>query len=493
LLSCGAAAANQYAIEVRADRNLNVRGVETVVWRNGGSEASTEIPIVCACDIEEIVGWGRQIRMQNRRVVLPSPVPPQETASIQIHFKANAKGSYGYRMLADAWHPKIGTAPAGRSALERPQADSYDVTLTAPASLTVASSGEWIEKPAATGGQRKFHWRLAEATSFGLAASSSFVETLRDSEGVDIRLYQLRGDSRFDAKMADYAVDVVRFYKRLFGFYPHPAVVTLPGSYRSGGGYSPASGFVVFHKISGDYYERGYAAHEIGHQYWGFDTVLDDAEPCHWLGLGLGIYSDNLYMSAHGLRSVVGVGDYLDAAAKGFDTTLRQPPEKMRSLQFNWNGAICHAKSYAVMRMLADLMGPERFLRFLQTLLGRYRGRYLSADDFQNAAQAAADQDLGWFFHDWVDTNRTASYAIETVRSVGDSVEVYIRRTGTARFPVSVGLTMADGGHQVERIDPVPEVQTLKFAAAHDPIRVQIDPNGICPLMTQGKEVWERK
>jgi hypothetical protein len=277
LLFCSAAAANQYTIDVRADQNLNVRGLETVIWRNGGSEASTEISIVCACDIGEIVGWGRPIRVQNRRVVLPSPVPPQETASIEIHFAAKSTGSYGYRMLAADWHPKIGTSPIGRSVPERPQADSYDVTLTAPVSLTVASAGEWIEKPSVTSGGRKFHWRLPQATSFGLAASSSFVDTLRNSEGVDIRLYQLRGDSRFDAKVADYAVDVVRFYKRLFGFYPHPAVVMLPGSYRDGGGYSPASGFAVFHKVTGDYYERGYAAHEIGHQYWGYDTVLDDA------------------------------------------------------------------------------------------------------------------------------------------------------------------------------------------------------------------------
>jgi aminopeptidase N len=190
---------------------------------------------------------------------------------------------------------------------------------------------------------------------------------------------------------------------------------------------------------------------------------------------------------------VVDVSDYLQAAAKGLDTTMRQPPEKMRSLKFNWNSAICHAKSYAVMRMLADLMGPERFLQLLQTLLGRYRGRYLSVGDFQKEAEAAAGRDLGWFFHDWVDTNQTASYAIEAVRGGDTSIQVNIRRTGTARFPVSVELRMADGTRQVKRIDPAPEAQTLTFAAAHDPIRIQIDPNSICPLMTQGKEVWERK
>src|SRR6476660_4384029 len=55
LLFCSVAAANQYTIDVRADQNLNVRGLETVIWRNGGNEASTEISIVCACDIGEIV------------------------------------------------------------------------------------------------------------------------------------------------------------------------------------------------------------------------------------------------------------------------------------------------------------------------------------------------------------------------------------------------------------------------------------------------------
>jgi hypothetical protein len=35
-------------------------------------------------------------------------------------------------------------------------------------------------------------------------------------------------------------------------------------------------------------------AHEIAHRYWGFNKIIDDGDFCHWPGLALGIYSDQL-------------------------------------------------------------------------------------------------------------------------------------------------------------------------------------------------------
>jgi hypothetical protein len=492
LLFSTSARANQYTIEVRADQNLKVRGKVAMIWQNDTGHAVHAIPLVCSCKLKSATARGKPLRIDHKRVLLTEAVQGGYAESLEIEFEENAKKAYGYRMLAGAWHPKAVTFRNGKFNSNQQQADDYEVTLTAPASLVVASAGELRGRSADTDGRQRYHWRLRNVTSFGLAASLDFVETRRSGEGVEIRLFQLRGDNRFDPAMADYAVDVIAFYKKLFGFYPHPAAVLLPGDFRFGGGYPPASGIMIFHKNTGENYQRWIVAHEIGHQYWGFDTVIDDGDYVHWPGLPLGIYSDQLYMAS---REKWGFGSqqYTQAVAKGFDTTIRRTRDQMRSWRFDWNNAICHQKAFAVVRMLEELMGTDRFLRLLRYLLDTYRYKYLSFDDFQAAVEEAAGRKLDWFFHDWVDTNGVASYAIERVTTRDRSAQVQIRRTGAARFPVEIVLTMEDGSQVAKRIAHELEEQTLDFEVSGQLKRAEIDPKGKCPLLKQGKEVWEPK
>jgi hypothetical protein len=55
---------------------------------------------------------------------------------------------------------------------------------------------------------------------------------------------------------------------------------------------------------------------------------------------------------------------------------------------------------------------------------------------------------------------------------------------------VEVSLTTEDGVRSVQRIAPEPDTGTLDFAAAGEPLRVEIDPRGVCPLRKTGKEIW---
>lgn len=364
------------------------------------------------------------------------------------------------------------------------------MALTAPDSPIIASAGQVVASEAGRAGEQRRHWLMPHVTSFALAASPEFVETRRSAEGLEIRLFQLRGDTRFDAIMADYAADAARFYIKLFGFYPHPAFVMLPGTYHNGGGYSPASGFAQFYKNSGEDNLRWIVAHEMAHQYWGFDTVIDDGEYDHWPGLPLGIYTDLRYCNSR-IQWGFNTAQYRESLAKGWDTTIRRTREATKSAHFDWGQVVSHEKGWTVMRMLEDLMGAPQFLGFVQSLQEQYRYRYLSFDDFQSAAERAAGRDLKWFFHDWVNTNGIAAYAIEAVEEVGDGVSVRIRRTGSARFPVEVRMTTATGGDTVKRIAPELEVQTLIFPAGR-PKLVEIEPRGRCPLLKNGREVWQR-
>lgn len=485
------ALAHEYRIEVSADQKLNVRGTLTLTWSNDTGKPVLEVPLRCKCSMKAISVQGRPVKLRNGCVSLPEPVESGASLAIRIEFEGHARAAYGYRMLTEAWHPKAIAWHKDSFNPRQQRSDDYEVTLNAPESVVVASAGEAIESRPAAAGLRQYRWRMEKVTSFGLAASPNFTETKRRADGVEIRLYELRRETRFDSSMADFAVEAITFYRRMFGFYPHPALVMLPGAFNNGGGYSPASGFTVYHRNSGEGLPW-IVAHEIGHQYWGFDTVIDDGNLYHWPGLGLGIYSDQLFMAARGSSYFFGPGAYLKAAAAGHDTTIRRPREDLKSLKFDWNNSIYHSKAYVVIRMLADLTGPDRFLSIMRTLTSDYRHRCLASEDFQRTVEAFADRELDWFFQDWVDGNAKARFAIEQVTARDGTVEVVVRRTGEARFPVEVRLTAADGRESVQRMAYDAGRQTLVFSSTSPPKRVEIDPRGICPILKNGGEVWNQ-
>lgn len=482
--------ANQYRIEVDSDQKLNVRGTVTLTWHNETGQPVSNLPLICSGKIKGAWDGAAPLKVSGNAVLLPRPVPNNDVTTLRISFETHSRGAYGYRVLMDAWHPKALTFRHGIWSHNQRQADDYEVTITAPASLIIASAGSVAETSPLSSGNQKRSWRLQGATSFGLAASTKFKETSRDSEGIQVRLFQLPGEDRFESVMADYAVEAIAFYKKIFGFYPHPALVMLPGQFSSGGGYAPASGFTIFHNSTGEW-RRWIVAHEIAHQYWGFDTIIDDGDYCHWMGIGLGIYSDQLYMSSlepPGLR--FNTGSYFAAASKGLDTTIRKTNQERKTLKYDWNNAVCHAKSYQVVQMLADMVGPDRFMQILLRILDQFRNQYLSFEQFQAAVEAVAEQKLDWFFHDWVETDGRMSYAIAAVNAHNGAIDVQVRSTGTARFPLEVQVNTEDGAQIVKRISPQSEVQTLNFITSSPPTRIELDPKRKCPLIRDGKEVW---
>ena len=71
-----------------------------------------------------------------------------------------------------------------------------------------------------------------------------------------------------------HAIDAIRFYVSLFGFYPHRYLVLLPGTEAPTGGYPVDIGIVKIHgldamsEMTPDYL-AWITAHEIAHMYWG--------------------------------------------------------------------------------------------------------------------------------------------------------------------------------------------------------------------------------
>ncbi len=503
-------AGHHYRIEATLDpARSQVRGTTRFHFLNPLPGPLSSVPIHTIADIARVTdASGRELRFQRNyllagdAIVLAQPVPPGASLELKIAFAVSYPDHRdGYRLLTGAWHPKALVFREGRFLRQEKQADSYEVTLTAPSAEVVVTSGKLLAEETLPDGWKRLCYRAADITNFGIASSPRFLRTARQAGEVPIHSYYFPEGEKWGLRLAEYALRIVTFYRRTFGFYPQDLVSILPGSKTSGGGYPAASNLFVVHdtldRQGGEPYAEWIMAHEIGHQYWGFDGVIDSGAYYHWPGLPLGIYTDRLYSEAHGLPSGPGyrgfVGRYLDGVARGYDTTIRRTWAEIEKLSFDFNNIVAHGKVYAVIQMLEELAGKETFFKLVRTIQERYRNRYLSFEDFERMAEQISGQQLGWFFRDWVDSNKVLSYAIEGVEQSADEARVKVRRTGTAGMPLVLEVALADGARLRQRIAREPEAQTVVFKTGVKVQRARLDPEGRMALYSpKAEHIWKR-
>jgi hypothetical protein len=496
-------AGHRYEIEVTAEpASDKVEGTVRLNYRNHTGRVLTEVPLRGIAMVTRVLDKNRQeLSRTTSSVRLRTPLQPGEEAVLVIEFESPMPvGHYGYRLLAGAWHPKAQTFRKGAFNPQQEQADDYYLRVVVPAGEVVALPGRHLEDKPLPDGKRHLRTALENATSLGLAMSPQFTETVRSAAGVEIRSYRLDRGPEWGGKLADIAADVATFYRKFAGFYPHPWLIILPGALQSRGGYPAATGMVAIHNLDNtdQDFPTWIMAHEIGHQYWGFETAIDDGDYCHWPGLGMGIWMDRQYMEARGLgrkrHDSYLINNYLPALYAGRDTALRRTWPQIRMLDFDFNNAVAHGKAYAIIQMLEELMGAARFREFALSLLQEYRFRFLSHQDFESAAASVHGGPLDWFFRDWLDADRKLSYEIAEVTHKDGRAILRIRQTGDTMLPLPVAVKTSDGRSHRMRLKLIPGEQTLSFETESPPVAARIDPDRRFPVYSPDTaHVWGKK
>jgi tetratricopeptide (TPR) repeat protein len=263
------------------------------------------------------------------------------------------------------------------------------------------------------------------------------------------------------------------------------------------GGYPYASGIVVVHgqetfDPSKDGKENWWwtwiTAHEIGHQYWGESVLAADVLGDYtesWLMIGMGIAADKEYMLRKGYgwdRHRGFIDRYLAGVRAGNDTTMDAPASLVKAQTFDRNNVLIHGKGFAVLSALETVLGSEAFDRLYRRTARDYAGRRLGWPEFRRLAEAEAGEDLGWFFEDWVRSNRILECRIVARSSVpaegGFATEVRTEYgLDSIRMPVPVRVLFEDGTTQTAATDRLVRTGVLRFAGRSPLKEAVLDPD----------------
>jgi aminopeptidase N len=393
----------------------------------------------------------------------------------------------------------------GRFYLHNQKLSNYKVKISYPSDFVFATSGLVISESIAKG-YTSIITQAKEIPSYGIVASQflKYYE-LTTKNGILVRSYYFDGDSLWGNKFLLYAQKVLDFYCDKFGFYPQPILNIMPSKDEVGSGHPMDTNILLLYRdndkvalknVDIDHMAKQVIAHEIGHEYWGYNYILDSDYDPTVLGISLGLYSDWLYCSAMGLDKQIynyHFNQYLEGVKAGYNTTITQPIDSIIKNKIPWNSIIDHGKKFVILKMLAKEIGEEKFFQILEYCLQNYKGINFTLDMFQKTCEKITNKNLGWFFDQWYRTNGYLDYQIQTVETnlKNNKYETtcFINRQGSVYMTnVDVSIRTKDSTTIIKRIDGKQKEIKLIFESETEPIKIEIDPESELPLLN--RKVW---
>ena len=281
------------------------------------------------------------------------------------------------------------------------------------------------------------------------------------------------------------ADDIVRYFARTVGAFPYPQLNHLQSSTRFGGMENAGAIFYADRLFrTPDGVPVGLIAHETAHQWFG-DAVTERGWGHLWLSEGFATYFAALYTGhafgdsafqadREGIRDAVRLGA-VTATRPVLDTAQTELVQLLNTNSYQKGGFVLH--------MLRQEVGDRAFFAAVRAYHAAHRHGTALTDDLRTAMEREAGRDLRWFFDQWL----TRPGLIEghvTWRHDAEAQALVVTvvqdgRFPPYRFPLTVGVTLADGTRQLVTVR-VPAAREASVVAdlhlSQAPRAVVVDP-----------------
>jgi hypothetical protein len=393
--------------------------------------------------------------------------------------------------MVGQWYPKFVVYQNGRWFTEPWHTNDeffhdlgdYDVSIIAPDEYVVAGVGMPAAQHTGAEHTRIWNYTATDVTDFAFAASPDFLTRSAQSAGAEVVLYYLPEHAAVVDTYMQSATGSLAAYSEWFGSYPHPrlTVIDVPDDAAGAGGMEYPT-LITGGTLGIPSWSDGVAlvvSHEVGHQWWPMQTATNEAEE-PWLDEGLTEYSGMRYMQTAGERLGPGAVS-IDMASYERAQYSSDPnvPATLPARDYNGlgYGSGVYSKTALGLATLEQVAGTDELRAALKTYLTTYRFRHPTAADFRASLEGSIDQDLDWFFDDFMATGGEIDYAIGDIGQTAAGTEIRIAREGAVPAPVEVQVTLASGKQSSQDWDGSGPELVFSAGDASDPVAsVEIDP-----------------
>ena len=364
-------------------------------------------------------------RADDTALVIPlsQPLSPQATVTISMTFTikiperaddyvlfGHSQGIWSlpdaYPLLAvhdgSTWHEDV--APAYGDAVFA-EAALYEVRLTLPATLTLATTGSVVRDSLDEDGQRAYHITGGPLRQFAWVASESYLTAETTACGAAVRSYYLPGDQAAGQAALNMSAASLRVYCDVFGPYPYPEMIVAAAPLAHFGMEYPGLNLIGLDLYRDKRVElENRLAHEIAHQWW-YAQVGSDQVNTPWLDEGLAECSIATYYRqvfgearANTLVNQRWLVPYQTAMENGYDAVVNQPSSAFgREYE-----VMVYAKAALFFDAVRQAVGADTYEAILREYVRRYRWRIATPDDFLRVAESVSGQELDRIHNRWI-------------------------------------------------------------------------------------------
>ena len=505
-------------------------------------------------------------RMQIR---LPKDLSPNEKLKIHISYHYSIPGRFGGRndffstkngkiYEIAQWYPRMcvyddlegwSTLPFLGSGEFYCEYGDFDYTVTVPAGMIVAGSGELqnekevlspsqierlnkarksdetimirtamevdnaagkkINQKAAT-----WHFKMNNTRDVAFGASAAYmwdaarVNLPGGKKALAMSVYPVESQGRAAwGRATEYLKKSIEYFSEKWFVYPYPVAVNEAGI--AGGMEYPG---IVFDGIN-DKGEELYwvTAHEIGHNWFpmivgsderryafmdeGFNTFIDVYASDNFNNGEYAPKRDGEYAPGKGNPADEIIPWLKDSAAPTMMARADQFPEKYRHpLEY-------FKPAFGLVLLREVILGHDRFDYAFKKYIERWAYKHPSPDDFFRTMNNEGGEDLSWFWKEWFYNNWELDLAIESVSypqaSSKTAVNITIVNLQKMAMPCIVEIVLEDGSRQDIELPVETWLQgntyTLHLQLPREVASVTIDPQHLLPDSDRKNNVWESK
>jgi aminopeptidase N len=306
-------------------------------------------------------------------------------------------------------------------------------------------------------------------------------------EIIPIRFYYNPGESVTSIKPK--VLQMMNRYSELFGEHPFEknGFATLNSQFSWGGMENQ-----TLTSLCPNCWSENLISHEFAHQWFG-DMITCATWADIWLNEGFATYCEALWYEYTGGYSsykndIISDANSYFSGNPGWAISNPQWAVVTPDVNTLFNYSITYAKGACVLHMLRYVLGDSTFFRALKaygTDTVRFKFKSATIRDFQNLVSEIANQDMSWFFDEWIYTpNHPVYQNTYSISSAGNGNWIVAftakqtqTNTGFFKMPLTLKITFASGPDTLIRVFNSVNNQTFSFMFNRQPTSLVFDPN----------------
>jgi len=288
---------------------------------------------------------------------------------------------------------------------------NYDVSITAPSNLVIASTGE-VKNTQVVDDVKTYDISAKAVRDFAFVMSDKFNVVSEKYENVNISYYYYN-DENFEQNLKA-GVDSIKTFNKLFGEYPYSTYSIVKANFIHGGMEYPNM-VIISDDVTDINDYINVIVHETAHQWW-YGLVGNNEYDYGWLDEGLTDYSTALFYK-NNPEYGINFDDIIKNTTNSYVTFVEVYTKVLGSVDTSMTRNLseydtepeyvymAYVKGVLLFDSLRENVGEEKFINTLQKYFKDNKYKNATPDDLIGAFEKNLCCEMRGFFDSWLNGN----------------------------------------------------------------------------------------